>query len=238
MANSNEDTSSDLLAQESRQIGGGGGGRLYGAGNKLGQGTASQQTVDYYDYYDYGSPSSSLAPMAAGKLGGGGANALLGNGLANKRVLQARNGQLNKLGGAASSGYGSYSGNHASYSGGDEYCDNGISIALLLTALLGIAVMFYVLYVKITKGRRRRRATEELDALEENMNPIWFAMEHFQDFVYSGTESLPSFLSHFLSSLSLFRPLGCSRSSFESVCFHLGGVALIVFVLLIVPFLL
>ena len=184
-----KEESSDLLAQESRQLGGGGS-RLYGAGNKMNQFAAPQQSVDYYDYYDYG-PSSSMAPVAAGKLGGanaGGANALYGNGngLANRKSFQQRNGQLNRLGGAASSGYGSYSGHHASYSG-DEYCDNGISIALLLTALLGIAVMFYVLYVKITKGRRRRRETEELDTLEENMNPIWFAMEHFQDFVYSGT---------------------------------------------------
>jgi hypothetical protein len=174
-----KEQSSDQLAQESRQLGGG---RAYGAGSKLNQVAAS---TDYYDYYDYG-PSSSIAPVAAGKLGG--ANALYGNSMANKRVLQQRNGQLSKLGGAASSGYGSYSGHHASYSG-DEYCDNGISIALLLTALLGIAVMFYVLYVKITKGRRRRRATEELDALEEKMNPIWFAMEHFQDFVYGGTRT-------------------------------------------------
>jgi hypothetical protein len=183
-----EDTSSDLLAQESRQLN-----RLYG-GNKLNQAAASQQSVDYYDYYDYG-PAANPSPQAGGKLGGGGGlgggglGAGYGNGqqlAAGRKSFQQRNGQLNKLGGAASSGYGSYSGHHASYSG-DEYCDNGISIALLLTALLGIAVMFYVLYVKITKGRRRRRATEELDALEENMNPIWFAMDHFQDFVFTGT---------------------------------------------------
>lgn len=173
----------DQLAQESRQIN-----RLYGAGaNKLSQAASTQQSSDYYDYYDYGPAGNTVSQGNGAKLG---ANNIAGaNGLAANRKIQQRNGQLNRLGGAASSGLGSYSGNHASYSGGDEYCDNGISIALLLTALLGIAVMFYVLYVKITKGRRRRRATEELDVLEEKMNPVWFAVEHLQDFVYSGTTS-------------------------------------------------
>jgi hypothetical protein len=172
----------DLLSQESRQINN----RLY-ANNKLSP-SSTQQSADYYDYYDY-SPVVSNTPAVGGKLAGANVQS---NGVANRKAFQQRQGQLNRLGGvgAASSGYGSYSGNHASYSGGDEYCDNGISIALLLTALLGIAVMFYVLYTKITKGRRRRRSTEELDTLEENMNPIWFAMEHFQDFVYSGMSTI------------------------------------------------
>ena len=175
----------DQLAQESRQLN-----RLYGNGNGNNKLSASstQQSADYYDYYDYGPAVNNVQGAGgngnAGKLGNSNGNVLANNLAQKKALLQQRNGQLNRLGGAASSGVGAYSGNHASYS--EEYCDNGISIALLLTALLGIAVMFYVLYTKITKGRRRRRSTEELDVLEEKMNPIWFAMEHFQDFVFSG----------------------------------------------------
>ena len=189
---STKEATADLLTQESRQIN-----RQY-ANNKLSP-SSSQQSVDYYDYYDY-APVVSNTP-AVGKLSAG--NNLAGNGLANRKAFQQRQGQgqLNRLGGlsAASSGIGAYSGNHASYSGGEEYCDNGISIALLLTALLGIAVMFYVLYTKITKGRRRRRSTEELDTLEENMNPVWFAMEHFQDYVYSGMSKYFLFSSSYSS---------------------------------------
>ena len=76
---------------------------------------------------------------------------------------------------AASGGYGSYS--------GDDYCDNGISIGLLLTAALGIAVMFYTLYTKITMagGRRRKKRSEveeNIQDVEEEIDPIKFAIDH------------------------------------------------------------
>jgi hypothetical protein len=207
MASSKASEETDLLAQESRQLN-----RLYGNGNNKLTASSTQQSTDYYDYYDYGPAVNNVQGAGgngnAGKLGNGN---LLGNNLAQKKaLLQQRNGQLNRLGGAAaaSSGIGAaYSGHHASYS--EEYCDNGISIALLLTALLGIAVMFYVLYTKITKGRRRRRATEELDALEEKMNPIWFAMEHFQDFVFSGMKDNSS--NFFPNFIGIIHTVTCLR---------------------------
>jgi hypothetical protein len=184
----------DQLAQESRQLN-----RLYGNGNSKLSASSTQQSTDYYDYYDY-SPAVNNVQGAggngnAGKLGNG--NVVANNLAQKKALLQQRNGQLSRLGGAASSGVGAYSGHHASYS--EEYCDNGISIALLLTALLGIAVMFYVLYTKITKGRRRRRSTEELDVLEEKMNPIWFAVEHLQDLVFSGMKAFEYFFFNIVS---------------------------------------
>ena len=146
---------------------------------------------DYYDYYDYGGAGQG----AGGQNYAGNLNYQAQNMNLNRFVLQRRAGfggagaGVARQGGAASNNYGSYS--HGSYSSGYDDCDNGISIGLLLTALLGIAVMFYTLYTKITMaGRRRRRrkrdATEEMEDVEEQVNPVWFAMENFQDFVYSG----------------------------------------------------
>lgn len=59
---------------------------------------------------------------------------------------------------------------HGSFSGGHK-CDDGVSIALLLTTLAAIAVSFFILFTTITmgNGRRRRRAAdgeEEEDSLE------------------------------------------------------------------------
>jgi hypothetical protein len=71
--------------------------------------------------------------------------------------------------GQSSNALGSFGGgNYGSYSSGyGDYCDNGISIGLLLTALLGIGVMFFTLFTKITMltGRRRRAASEDQEAL-------------------------------------------------------------------------
>jgi hypothetical protein len=141
---------------------------------------ASQLSTDYYDYYDEDAGVGGLNS----KLSGLQKNKLIG---ANKlKAVQQRN-ETPKLRAGASKVVGSFSGHSASYSG-EEYCDNGISLALLLTALLGVAVMFYVLYTKITKaGRRRKRSTEELNDLEENMNPVLSAVENIEDLIYAGT---------------------------------------------------
>lgn len=137
-----------------------------------------QSNSDYYDYYDYGN-------------GGGQSNyqrpAVQQQGRVNRNTLanqQGVNRRMSNLKAAASGGYGSYS--------GDDYCDNGISIGLLLTAALGIAVMFYTLYTKITMagGRRRRKKRNEveniLEDIEEEIDPIKFAIDHITDFLYSG----------------------------------------------------
>ena len=55
----------------------------------------------------------------------------------------------------SSSIYGSYSG------GGKNECDEGISLAILIATLAGIAVLAFTLFTKITMiGRRRRRHLE------------------------------------------------------------------------------
>ena len=49
--------------------------------------------------------------------------------------------------------------------GGDHKCDDGVSLALLLTTFAGIAVAFFVLFTTITMaGRRRRRKRGAADA--------------------------------------------------------------------------
>jgi len=141
---------------------------------------ASQLNSDYYDYYDEG--ENGLGGLS-GKLSGLQKNKA---GLNKMKAVQQRNG-VSKLKVGASNNVGSFSGHSAGY--GEEYCDNGVSLALLLTALLGVAVMFYVLYTKITKaGRRRKRSTDELNDLEEKMNPILTAMDNFEDIVYAGKQ--------------------------------------------------
>ena len=48
-----------------------------------------------------------------------------------------------------------------SLSGGYGGCDNGISLGLLITTLVSIAVMFYALYTKITMaGKKRKRSIQ------------------------------------------------------------------------------
>ena len=53
---------------------------------------------------------------------------------------------------------------HGSYGGygygHDHYeCDKGISIAVIATTVLGIGSLGYILYSKITMGRRKRRSS-------------------------------------------------------------------------------
>ena len=139
-------------------------GRLYGAANNQQQN--SRYSSDYYDYYD-DTPNYN--------------NRNLYNNQKQFKAQQnnALNPGLNRRMG------GSYNmrtaASHGSYS--DDYCDNGISIGLLLTAALGIAVMFYTLYTKITMagGRRRRKRDEE-----EDIDTFKFGLEHIADFFYSG----------------------------------------------------
>jgi len=167
MSVDNSEPYEDLLAMESRQV-------SRQQANLYRQkllASASQLNNDYYDYYDYD----------AGY--GGNLNSKLSN-LQGNRLDSGKSSFQRKKGLIGSNSLGSYSGHSASYS--DEYCDNGISIPILITALLGIAIMFYILYTKITMGRRRRRSTPELDTLEEEMNPILTAMENFEDLIYSG----------------------------------------------------
>ena len=144
-----------------------------------------QPNYDYYDYNDYGSSNNQQLRQRQ---------------LALQRQQQGQVAVNRRAGtnmkAAASGGYGSYSG---------DYCDNGISIGLLLTAALGIAVMFYTLYTKITMagGRRRRKRANEpqelLDDAEEQFNPFKFSVDHFTDFLYSG---------NFLISGFFYRPSG------------------------------
>ena len=137
---------------------------------------------DYYDY-DYGgssnqnqnnfSPQQTFQQRRLNNNRGGGNGGILGG--LNRRMSQMK--------AAASGGHGSYS--------GDDYCDNGISIGLLLTAALGIAVMFYTLYTKITMagGRRRKKRSEveeNLVDVEAEIDPIKFSIDHITDFMYSG----------------------------------------------------
>ena len=153
-----------------------------------------QSNFDYYDYYDYGNSVPNQQQnryrqnqnlQQQRQFGQQGANSgQFGQQSANSGLLGGLNRRMSNMKAAASGGYGSYS--------GDDYCDNGISIGLLLTAALGIAVMFYTLYTKITMagGRRRRKkrseAEELLEEVEEDIDPIRFSIDHITDFLYSG----------------------------------------------------
>lgn len=150
--------------------------RLYAsAANQQNQLQNSRYSSDYYDDYDYGYsgyPSYNTR-----------------NNLYNNQRQQQqlnRNNQaagLNRrIGGGSTINNMRAAASHGSYS--DDYCDNGISIGLLLTAALGIAVMFYTLYTKITMagGRRRRRKRDE----DEEIESFKFGLEHITDFFYSG----------------------------------------------------
>ena len=39
-------------------------------------------------------------------------------------------------------------------------CNNGVSVALLLVTALGIGIMLYTLFTKVTMGRKRKRSNE------------------------------------------------------------------------------
>ena len=142
------------------------------------------QSNDYYDYYDYGGNQNSYSPQQNFRQPAQQQRYLKNNRAGgNGGILGGFNRRMSQMKAAASGGYGSYS--------GDDYCDNGISIGLLLTAALGIAVMFYTLYTKITMagGRRRRKRSEveeSIQDVEEEIDPIKFTIDHITDFMYSG----------------------------------------------------
>lgn len=137
---------------------------------------SSESGVDYYDYYDY-QPSvrtsvgrRQLFTSKAG-LGGG------------KAATPAKTSLL----GSFNSHYGSYAGGYNPH----DKCDNGISIGLLLTTLLGIGVMFFTLFTKITMAvmRRKKRSLEH----NAETDPLSIILDHFPDFVLGGM--LTSFLT-------------------------------------------
>ena len=148
---------------------------MYGAANTNLQN--SRYSSDYYDDYDYSTNYNGFSNQ----------NLYNRQGQFNNRQGQYRvqqnaglNAGLNRrMGGGATNMRTAAAGLHGSYS--DDYCDNGISIGLLLTAALGIAVMFYTLYTKITMARRRRKR----DA-EDDIETLKFGLEHITDFFYSG----------------------------------------------------
>ena len=148
--------------------------RLYASANQQQrnqQPQNSRYSSDYYDDYDYSYPSYNT------------------RNLYNRQIQNSQNFGLNRrMGGSAYNMRTAAS--HGSYS--DDYCDNGISIGLLLTAALGIAVMFYTLYTKITMagGRRRKKRDED-----EEIESFKFGLEHITDFFYSGNNT---FLLHFI----------------------------------------
>ena len=80
---------------------------------------------------------------------------------------------------------GSESSMYGSYSSGYKDCE-GISIGLLLTALLGIGVLFFTLYTKITMLGRRRKRSAVQEAIAEDVDPISEFLENFQDFAFGG----------------------------------------------------
>ena len=142
-------------------------------GSMGGYGNRQQyQNNDYYnyDYPDYGH--------------NGGGNRGYGAYGQNTNSNNMRNRQF-LLGSSNQNNYGSgYGGSnqidrssYGSFSGGYNECDSGISIALLLISLAGIATMFYILYTKIQAGRKKR-SSDQTD--------LWWAFENLETIVYSG----------------------------------------------------
>ena len=86
--------------------------------------------------------------------------------------------------------YGSYSGGH----GHHKQCDNGISLAILLTTLAGIGTLFFILFTRITMftGRRRRKRSSSAaeydpdawDKVDEGLG--FFDADSVSDIIYSG----------------------------------------------------
>ncbi|XP_040571075.1 uncharacterized protein [Lepeophtheirus salmonis] len=101
-----------------------------------------------------------------------------------KKVKNKQRGESAKFTKNRSSGYGSDSyGGDVGYGGGGGHseCETGVSIGLLLTAALGIGVMLFTLFTKITMGRRRRR--REIDEYTD-------MIPDFLPIVMSGLEDL------------------------------------------------
>ena len=119
-----------------------------------------------YEYYDYNpSKNYKLQQQQA---------ALLYNKAFAKRQSLAAAGYA----AAGSDPYGSYS------SSKYDECDNGISLGLLTTALLGIGVMFFTLFTKITMGRKKRSLSE--DGLGGVPDSVGMLLEQFQEFALGG----------------------------------------------------
>ena len=135
---------------------------------------------DYYEYYDYGDMKA--------KIGQGSAKVKPQQHALSRRQLDLDGvgSTFSRLLGSSSNSQGSYSGLYGSYSShGYDDCDNGISIALLTTALLGIGVLFFTLYTKITMGRKKRSADEEDFEGNDSFGVI---LNGFSDLVYGGND--------------------------------------------------
>ena len=90
--------------------------------------------------------------------------------------------------------YGSYSGGH----GHHKQCDNGISLAILLTTLAGISSVFFILFTRITMfngqaggGRRRKRSSsagepdpDAWDKVDEGLG--FFDVDSVSDIIFTG----------------------------------------------------
>ena len=147
----------------------------------------SRQLFDDEDYYyddDYyaddppPAPRVVVAPAPASRRRPPAMNTLASRrqALAKRRLNLSR-----RIGSAASSQqYGSFSGH--------KTCDNGIPLALLLTTLLGIGVLFFILFTKITMatGRRRKRSemSEAWEQVQEGFANI--DADGIYDLVYGG----------------------------------------------------
>ena len=128
----------------------------------------ARSSYDYYDYNDYG----------------GGAK------FSRRQLFDStkpKNPSPASLDVSASEPYGSFGGHH----GYHKECDNGISIGLLLTALLGIGVGFFTLFTKITmitKRRKKRSVGEHL--ADKGSEGLGVLIEELHDIVYGGRGSL------------------------------------------------
>ena len=125
------------------------------------------KSFDYYDYYEPGYNSNHRSISRRQLFLGGDS---------------AAKSKDTKLATSASNTYGSFGGHGSSYD-----CDNGISIGLLLTALLGIGVMFFTLFTKITMltGRRKKRSVDERLA-DKGSEGLGDLINEFHDIVYGG----------------------------------------------------
>ncbi len=141
-----------------------------------------------YDNDDYYADD----PPPARRRGGGNAMAqqrrrqqrLLAQQRMNLLRARAVAGVNRRVGSAASNSYGSFSHGH----GHHKECDNGIPLALLLTTLLGVGVLFFTLFTKITMatGRRRKRSemSDEWEQFHDGLATI--DADGIFDLVYGG----------------------------------------------------
>ena len=109
-------------------------------------------------------------------------------GLSNLRMLRSKKAQRRVA--AASEQYGSYSNRYK--------CDNGISLAILLTTLAGISSVFFILFTRITMfngqaggGRRRKRSSsagepdpDAWDKVDEGLG--FFDVDSVSDIIFTG----------------------------------------------------